>query len=36
MLPIAQLHPIAVHFPIVFFLTLAAFDAVALARGEAI
>jgi uncharacterized membrane protein len=36
MLPIAQLHPIAVHFPIVFFLTLAAFDTVALVRGAAI
>jgi len=36
MLPIADLHPIAVHFPIVFFLTLAAFDTVMLVRGGAI
>jgi uncharacterized membrane protein len=36
MLPIAQLHPIVVHFPIVFFLTLAAFDTVTLIRGSAI
>jgi uncharacterized membrane protein len=33
MLPVGQLHPIAVHFPIVFFLTLAALDAVLLLRG---
>lgn len=36
MLSIAHLHPIAVHFPIVFFLTLAAFDAVMLFRGQTI
>ncbi len=36
MLPVAQLHPIAVHFPIVFFMTLAAFDTVALLRGNTI
>lgn len=36
MLSIAHLHPIAVHFPIVFFLTLAAFDAVMLFRGNTI
>jgi len=34
--PIEQIHPLAVHFPIVFFLTLACFDLVALARGVAI
>jgi len=33
MIPIAQLHPIIVHFPIVFFITLAVFDTVAVARG---
>ncbi len=31
MLSIAHIHPIAVHFPIVFFLTLAGFDTVMLA-----
>ena len=36
MLPIAHLHPIAVHFPIVFFLSLAAFDTISLIRGDAI
>lgn len=36
MLPIAQFHPILVHFPIVFFLSLAAFDVVLLVRGGAI
>lgn len=36
MLPVAQFHPILVHFPITFFLTLAAFDAVLLLRGNAI
>lgn len=36
MLSIQQIHPVLVHFPIVFFLTLVAFDAVALARGAAI
>jgi uncharacterized membrane protein len=36
MLPVAQLHPIAVHFPIVFFMTMAAFDTVALLRGISI
>ena len=34
MLPITQLHPIAVHFPVVFFLTLATFDAVTLLRRD--
>lgn len=33
MLPVEQLHPLAVHFPIVFVLLLAAFDIVVLARG---
>ena len=33
MLPLEQLHPIAVHFPIVFMLSLAALDIVAVARG---
>lgn len=36
MLSITDLHPIAVHFPIVFFLTLAVFDAVMLFRGNTI
>lgn len=36
MLPAEQLHRVAVHFPIVFFLTLTAFDVVMLVRGEAI
>ncbi len=29
-----QIHPIAVHFPIVFLLTLAAFDTIVLLRGH--
>ncbi len=33
MLPIEQIHPVVVHFPIVFFLSLAALDAVALLRS---
>ena len=33
MLPIEQFHPLAVHFPIVLALSLAAFDIIALARG---
>ncbi len=33
MLPVEQFHPLAVHFPIVFVLLLAAFDIVVLARG---
>ena len=36
MLPIEQLHPIVVHFPIVFFLSLVAVDAFALFRNMAI
>lgn len=34
MLPLDQIHPLAVHFPIVFLLTLAVFDTVALLRGR--
>lgn len=33
MIPVEQIHPILVHFPIVFMLTLAVFDVVAMARG---
>lgn len=33
MLPLEQFHPIVVHFPIVFFLSLAALDTFALARN---
>ncbi len=33
MIPIQHIHPMLVHFPIVFFLSLAAFDVIALARG---
>jgi len=33
MLSIQEIHPILVHFPIVFFLTLGAFDVIALVRG---
>jgi uncharacterized membrane protein len=32
-LPVSHIHPIVVHFPIVFMLSLVAFDIVALARG---
>src|SRR5664279_54422 len=32
MIPTEHIHPMIVHFPIVFFLTLAAFDIVAVAR----
>jgi len=32
--PIQHIHPILVHFPIVFFLTLAAVDVIATARGK--
>lgn len=35
MLAVQHIHPILVHFPIVFFLTLAAVDLVAAARGQA-
>tara|TARA_R110002074_G_scaffold392787_1_gene578570 strand:+ start:79 stop:540 length:462 start_codon:yes stop_codon:yes gene_type:complete len=34
MLPIEQFHPLVVHFPIVFVLVLAAFDLVAVWRGQ--
>lgn len=33
MLPLEQLHPIAVHFPIVFTFSLALLDIIAVARG---
>lgn len=33
MIPIQHIHPMLVHFPIVFFLTLAGFDIVAVWRG---
>src|SRR5262245_50131801 len=33
MMTIAHIHPMLVHFPIVFFLTLAALDTVATLRG---
>jgi uncharacterized membrane protein len=33
LLPIEQLHPVAVHFPIVLMLSLAVLDIVAVARG---
>jgi len=36
MISIEHLHPIVVHFPIVFFLTLAALDIVASFRGRSI
>jgi uncharacterized membrane protein len=36
MLPVAQFHPILVHFPITFFLTLAIFDAALLLQGSTI
>ncbi len=36
MLSIAHIHPIAVHFPIVFFLCLAAFDILMLVTGRSI
>ena len=34
MIPVAHIHPMLVHFPIVFFLTLVAFDAVLIASGR--
>lgn len=34
MIPIQHIHPILVHFPIVFFLTLAAADSFAAVRGH--
>lgn len=36
MLSMQHIHPILVHFPIVFFITLAAVDLVAAARGKVI
>jgi len=36
MIPIEHIHPMLVHFPIVFFLTLAALDSVAVFRGASI
>jgi len=36
MISIAHIHPSVVHFPIVFFLTLAAFDALAAVRGTSL
>jgi uncharacterized membrane protein len=33
-MPIAQLHPMVVHFPIVFILTMAVFDVIAAFRGS--
>ena len=35
-MPIEQIHPLVVHFPIVFALSLALFDAIAVRRGSAI
>jgi uncharacterized membrane protein len=34
--PIQHIHPILIHFPIVFFLTLAALDVVATLRGSVV
>jgi uncharacterized membrane protein len=36
MIPVQHIHPILVHFPIVFILCLAAFDLLATARGHVI
>jgi len=36
MIPIEHIHPIIVHFPIVFFLTLAGLDIIAAFRGASI
>ena len=36
MIAVQHIHPILVHFPIVFFLSLAAIDAIAAARGYAV
>ena len=33
MIPLQHIHPMLVHFPIVFFLSLAAFDVIATVRG---
>ena len=34
MIPLQHIHPMLVHFPIVFFLSLAAFDLIAAIRGS--
>ncbi len=34
MIPVEHIHPMLVHFPIVFFLSLAVFDIVVAARGK--
>lgn len=34
MIPVQHIHPMLVHFPIVFFLTLTAFDLIAVLRGR--
>jgi len=36
MIPVQHIHPMLVHFPIVFFLSLAAFDVVAAWRGASL
>ncbi|SMF76932.1 Uncharacterized membrane protein [Tistlia consotensis] len=36
MIPLSQLHPMVVHFPIVFLLCLGVFDLVCLVRGSSI
>ena len=36
MIPVQHIHPMLVHFPIVFFFTLALFDVVAMARGATV
>ena len=36
MIPVQHIHPMLVHFPIVFFLTLALFDVVAMGRGATV
>ncbi len=34
MIPVQHIHPMLVHFPIVFFLTLTAYDLIAVLRGR--
>ncbi len=36
MIPVEQIHPMIIHFPIVFILCLAAFDVIAAARGHSV
>ncbi len=36
MIPIEHIHPILVHFPIVFFISLAVLDIIAIARGHVV